>query len=156
MKRRKGNASLNWILSPLLPLALFVLLTVLLLATLLILKREVHHARRLHAESERRLTTRIEAQQALLAHLAGEMQELRDMPRPAAAAAISMNLTRRHQVLRLARNGEPAAQIAATLRLPLREVELLLKLRPRASAEPAETRNAGLPAKGAGASPIPD
>lgn len=133
----KGNFALHWILSPLLPLALFVLLTAFLMAALLIMKRESYQARRLGAEAEARLTARLEAQQALLAHLAGEMQELRDLPRPATAAAISMNLTRRHQVLRLARNGESAAQIAATLRIPLREVELLLKLRSRPSAEPS-------------------
>jgi DNA-binding NarL/FixJ family response regulator len=69
-----------------------------------------------------------ELQEVLVANLAAEVQQLRDAPRVQPAATISMNLTRRHQVLRLAKLGESAEAIAASLRTPLREVKLLLKV----------------------------
>jgi hypothetical protein len=40
----------------------------------------------------------------------------------------SLNLNKRTQVLRMSRRGEPAANIAASLSVPRREVELLLKI----------------------------
>jgi hypothetical protein len=40
----------------------------------------------------------------------------------------SVNLSKRSQVIRLSRRGEPIETIAATLGLPRREVELLLKV----------------------------
>jgi len=40
----------------------------------------------------------------------------------------SVNLSKRSQVIRLSRRGEPVETIAATLGLPQREVELLLKV----------------------------
>jgi hypothetical protein len=40
----------------------------------------------------------------------------------------SVNLSKRSQVIRLSRRGEPVETIAATLDLPRREVELLLKV----------------------------
>jgi DNA-binding NarL/FixJ family response regulator len=56
-----------------------------------------------------------------LAQRVGESQA----PRPAEPG---MNLTKRSQVLRLHRQGESSAHIAAVLHLPLAEVELVLKV----------------------------
>jgi hypothetical protein len=39
-----------------------------------------------------------------------------------------INLSRRSQALRLHRRGEPAGQIAATLKIPVQEVQLLIKV----------------------------
>ncbi len=46
----------------------------------------------------------------------------------------SVNLSKRSQVIRLSRRGEPPETIAATLNLPRREVELLLKVHSIANA----------------------
>jgi hypothetical protein len=119
---------MEWLFSPLVPLALFVLLTVLCLVTFLCLQREILRLGRAHREAEERMQGQSEAQRGLLSALAAELQELRDQPRPMAAATVSMNLTRRHQVLRMARAGESTAQIASTLQIPRREVELLLRM----------------------------
>lgn len=48
-------------------------------------------------------------------------------PAPALPSA-SINLTKRSQVLRMAKRGERSEQIAATLRVPQNEVDLLLKV----------------------------
>jgi hypothetical protein len=52
-------------------------------------------------------------------------------PRP------GMNISRRTQVLRMHRRGERPEQISAALRIPLNEVELLLKLSSQQSARVA-------------------
>src|ERR1700691_2303807 len=49
-------------------------------------------------------------------------------PGPRAPARRSVNLSKRSQVTRLSRRGEPVETIATTLGLPRREVELLLKV----------------------------
>ena len=47
---------------------------------------------------------------------------------PPMLPSASINLTKRSQVLRMAKRGERAEQIAATLRVPQNEVDLLLKV----------------------------
>ena len=49
-------------------------------------------------------------------------------PAPPMLPSASINLTKRSQVLRMAKRGERAEQIAATLRVPQNEVDLLLKV----------------------------
>ena len=49
-------------------------------------------------------------------------------PTPVAFSARSVNLTKRTQVLRMARRGESVPSIAAALEVPQGEVELVLKL----------------------------
>ncbi len=119
---------MNWILSPLLPLALFCGMTILFLGLYLSARREFSLLAAQFGKLQKQTAQQRELQEALLANLAAEVQQLRDAPRVQPAATISMNLTRRHQVLRLARQGESAEAIAASLRTPLREVELLLKV----------------------------
>jgi hypothetical protein len=60
--------------------------------------------------------------------------QVRDIGTQAPAAALGsgprsgLNLSKRSQVLRMHRKGDPQDQIAATLGVPLQEVELLIKV----------------------------
>jgi hypothetical protein len=63
--------------------------------------------------------------------LAGQVHDMQQTPAQAPAIAAprsGMNLAKRSQALRLHRHGNPAAQIAATLEIPVQEVELLIKV----------------------------
>lgn len=60
--------------------------------------------------------------------------EMRSAPPPSPAA---LNLSRRAQILRLARRGEGVPQIAAAVGVPRNEVELLLKITPWRDSLPA-------------------
>jgi hypothetical protein len=51
----------------------------------------------------------------------------------------SLNLNKRNQVIRMSRRGQPAAHIAASLSLPRKEVELLLKIHNLASQDAPQT-----------------
>jgi hypothetical protein len=57
-----------------------------------------------------------------------EAEERALSPAAPVVARRSVNLSKRSQVIRLSRRGEPVETIAATLNLPRREVELLLKV----------------------------
>jgi hypothetical protein len=68
-----------------------------------------------------------------LSLLSSRMQELERAPAPVSAPApamlrTGMNLNKRSQALRMARQGERSEQIASTLELPRQEVELLIKV----------------------------
>jgi hypothetical protein len=60
--------------------------------------------------------------------------QLRELPQQPPGAAASptpragLNLTKRSQVLRMHRKGDPPDQIAKTLEVPLQEVDLLIKV----------------------------
>jgi hypothetical protein len=65
--------------------------------------------------------------------LSDGLEEVRNVvkgaPEPSASAnALSLNLTKRAQALRMHRRGETIASIAAALQAPLNEIELLLKI----------------------------
>jgi DNA-binding NarL/FixJ family response regulator len=65
--------------------------------------------------------------------LGEQLHELKKSAEEAAATApanpgMSFNLSRRSQVLRMHRRGESPDQIAASLRMPKQEVDLLLKV----------------------------
>jgi len=73
----------------------------------------------------------IEVLQHKLDALEHELQELRRHGPPAAVPSLprpGFNLEKRSHALRMHRRGEPPAQIAGVLDLPLQEVELLLKV----------------------------
>jgi len=58
-----------------------------------------------------------------------ELEQRAQTPAPVPALPSgSINMTKRSQVLRMAKRGERAEQIAATLRVPQNEVDLLLKV----------------------------
>ncbi len=76
---------------------------------------------------------RAEALQLLRKELEGLAVQVHDIPPPQVVVSAQppksgLNLQRRSQALRLKRRGSSASQIAATLDLPLQEVELLLKV----------------------------
>lgn len=65
--------------------------------------------------------------------LAAELRELREQKLqnaagPLTARASGLDLTRRAQALRMHRRGDPPDQIAAMLKIPFQEVDLLLKV----------------------------
>lgn len=58
---------------------------------------------------------------------------------PPAPPRSGLNLNKRTQVIRMSRRGERAETIAASLNLPQREVELLLKIQSRVASSTQET-----------------
>jgi hypothetical protein len=98
-----------------------------------LLKRE-------NAELRRTFSTEVEGQQEVIVQLRMAVRRLEERPageapRPAAAEpahhpapALSLNLNKRSQALRMHRRGDPPEAIASALHLPRNEVELLLKV----------------------------
>jgi hypothetical protein len=95
---------------------------IVLLLVFLALKRELHELRSRVTRLD--FTIRLDAMNTRL-HEAEERVNAAGAPPPARR---SVNLSKRSQVIRLSRRGEPIETIAATLGLPRREVELLLKV----------------------------
>jgi len=64
--------------------------------------------------------------------LGAELREIRQQQTPIAVASTppkpGLNLTKRSQALRMHRRGDPPNRIAASLDIPLQEVDLLLKV----------------------------
>jgi hypothetical protein len=98
------------------------------LVVFLSLKRELHELRSRVTKLD--FTLRLDAMNTRL-HEAEERVSAPGAPPPARR---SMNLSKRSQVVRLSRRGEPVETIAATLGLPRREVELLLKVHQASAA----------------------
>jgi hypothetical protein len=94
----------------------------------LALKRELHELRSRLTRLD--FTLRLDAMNNRL----NEAEQRASIPAPPVPARRSVNLSKRGQVIRLSRRGEPAETIAATLGLPRREVELLLKVHKAAAA----------------------
>ena len=91
----------------------------------------------LRAASERANAGRGQWEAALAAirdstrELAARVDELEQRPVPAALPGppkAGLNLSKRSQALRMHRRGDPPAQIALALDIPLQEVDLLLKV----------------------------
>jgi hypothetical protein len=95
---------------------------IVLLLVFLALKRELHELRSRVTRLD--FTLRLDAMNTRLQE-AEERVNTAGSPVPARR---SVNLSKRSQVIRLSRRGEPIETIAATLGLPRREVELLLKV----------------------------
>jgi hypothetical protein len=73
----------------------------------------------------------MDALRSTLDGLAAQVHDLQQSPAPSAAATMQrsgLNLSKRSQALRLHRRGESPEQIAATLDLPLQQIELLIKV----------------------------
>jgi site-specific recombinase XerC len=127
----------DWILRP---IAQYALLTLALslagslalascLALFLSMKRELALVRRALTDSR-------DSAAASAATLAAELAALRqDAESPDAAfwTGQELNLTRRAQALRMQRRGESPATIAAALRAPRNEIDLLLKIQEMAN-----------------------
>jgi hypothetical protein len=98
------------------------------LAVFLSLKRELHKLRSRVTRLD--FTLRLDAMNTRL----NEAEERASTPVVLSPARRSVNLSRRSQVIRLWRRGEPIETIAMTLGLPRREVELLLKVQQASAA----------------------
>jgi len=115
---------LDWILSPLTLYAFLALTLIGCLVLFLTMKWEIALVRRSFTASR-------DAARAAEATLAADLAALRQDTETTDAASLTgqeLNLTRRAQALRMQRRGESPATIAAALRLPRNEVDLLLKL----------------------------
>jgi hypothetical protein len=95
---------------------------IVLVLVFLALKRELHELRSRVTRLD--FTLRLDAMNTRLR----EAEERASVPGVPVPARRSVNLSKRGQVIRLSRRGEPVDTIAATLGLPRREVELLLKV----------------------------
>ena len=115
---------LDWILSP---IALYTFLALALCGCLMLflsVKKEIARVRRSFAEGRDSAAASAAALAAELAALRQEMESAETAP----LTGQSLNLTRRTQALRMQRRGESPATIAAALRLPRNEIDLLLKM----------------------------
>ena len=73
----------------------------------------------------------IQAMRQTIEALAAQVQDVQQQPRVTVAAGLpkpGLNLTKRSQALRMHRRGDSPDQIAATLEIPLQEVDLLIKV----------------------------
>ena len=115
------------------PLAPYILLALAATAGLFLfgsLEREIRQLKsRLRRQPQAEVVSQEEFQIRLqrLNERLQEAEERSSMPVPAPVTQ-SLNLNKRTQALRMSRRGAPANKIAATLNLPRREVELLLKI----------------------------
>ncbi len=120
-------------MTPMLPLALLcgVALAAVALSCLVLLRartlvlaaeRSAHTARQENEAAMDALRERLEG-------LSGQINELRREPALAAGAPRpGLNLSKRSQALRMHRRGDPPEQIAASLEIPLQELDLLVKV----------------------------
>jgi hypothetical protein len=116
---------LDWILTPIAQHEFLALALVGCLALILSLQRQI-------AQLRRSLTESRDSAAASAATLAAGLAALRRDAESAEAGSLTgqeLNLTRRAQALRMERRGESPATIAAALRLPRNEIELLLKIK---------------------------
>lgn len=97
--------------------------SILCLVVFLSLKREIQNLRVRIARQD--LAGRLDAMNERI-HSAEERSNTLSLPQ--ISQKRSLNVSKRSQVIRLSRRGEPVETIAATLGLPRREVELLIKV----------------------------
>jgi hypothetical protein len=130
---------LDWILSPMAQYTFLALALAGCLALFVSMKREIAQVRLSARESNDAATSSAAAMTAeLAAELTAELAVIRkDMEtiEPVSLTGQELNLTRRAQALRMRRRGESPATIAAALRVPRNEIDLLLKLETMARGE---------------------
>lgn len=118
-------------LIPLAPFMLIAINSVLCLFFFLCLE---HEMRILQLRWKRRQVAQESATGELKVQMAGLSARVRDaenragVPVPPTPPRSGLNLNKRSQAIRMSRRGEQAEKIAASLNLPQREVELLLKV----------------------------
>ena len=116
---------------PLAPYALLAVGCIFGLFFLLSFEKEVHRlkSRLARRQAEDNATTRdLKLQFLQLSQRLRDAEERTGIPIAPQLPKTSLNLNKRTQVLRMSRRGERAENIAASLSLPRREVELLLKI----------------------------
>lgn len=120
---------IDWILNPLVLCVFLALALIGCLALFLSMKLEIAVVRRSFNRSN-------ESVAASTATLATELATLREeigSTEATFSTGQELNLTRRAQALRMQNSGESPATIAAALRVPRNEIDLLLKLQRLAS-----------------------
>jgi hypothetical protein len=119
-----------WILSPLTLGALAAALAVALIACFALYfavkaEIEIRALRRRFEESESAAAVRLGETELAIGRLRAGMVKAGEQP---PVLLPSLNLTRRAQAVRMHQRGEPAATIAAALKAPRNEIELLIRL----------------------------
>lgn len=122
----------------LIPLAPYLLLGLVSIAGLFIaasFDKEIRHLKSALRPAHPNLVTHEELQATLNDFNArlSEAEERASSPAQAKAVGPSLNLNKRNQVLRMSRRGAATDSIAASLCVPRKEVELLLKIHRLAS-----------------------
>lgn len=119
---------LTWLSNPLTWLAVLAVAMICALVLFVSLKCEIAAARRLARQ------TAASAEQ-LRASMSAELAAIRETPPVVQEVVVAapvvgegLNLTRRAAALRMEKRGETVSTIAAALRVPQNEIELLLKL----------------------------
>jgi len=118
----------------LIPLAPFVLVginTVLFGSLILCLEHEIRIMKlrwKRGQSAQESVTQKLKAQVAELSARMLDTEERSGVLVPPIPPKSGLNLNKRSQVIRMSRRGEQAGKIAASLNLPQREVELLLKV----------------------------
>jgi hypothetical protein len=122
---------IDWILNSLIhnPAAQYTLVALalalaVLLAVYVFLKREIGRLRRSVKENGEAATSTAATMTAELAVLRKNVETIE----PISFQGQELNLTRRMQALRMRRRGELPSTIAAALRVPRNEIDLLLKI----------------------------
>jgi hypothetical protein len=87
-----------------------------------------HRARAGQEQCEAVLESLRESQNSLAAELREIRQQQTPIAVPSTLPKFGLNLTKRSQALRMHRRGDPPDRIAASLEIPLQEVDLLLKV----------------------------
>lgn len=122
---------LEHILLPLAPYILIALNSVLCLVFFLCLENEIRLLKKGAGRPERGKDRMVQGIQGRLDDL---IERVRDAEERAGIVVIppspsaSLNLNKRTQIIRMSRRGEPAETISASLSVPRKEVELLLKV----------------------------
>ena len=122
---------LEWILHPGLQFGLLGAGLTLCLYLFSTLKCELGIQEKRRKEGQTALAEAIAAVRASLDEVRAEVLEMKEqtgMLVPPSPAKSGLNLSKRGQVLQMYRRGQPPAQIAASLSLPLTEIELLIKV----------------------------
>ena len=122
---------LEWILHPAVQCGLEAAGLSVCLYLFLLVKRELRAAELRLGERQRVLEESAAQARETMRNLErgfGELQDRTGLLVPPAPAPSGLNLGKRGQVLRMFRRGESPARISASLALPRREVELVVKV----------------------------
>jgi hypothetical protein len=118
--------SLNWIMNPAAQYAALALALFSCLAVFLSIKREMARIRKLAENSSGGLKDTV---QVLSAEVKGIQETVKTVvPGVWPAPSYELSLNKRANALRMHRRGESSASIAAALRTPQNEIDLLLKV----------------------------
>ena len=122
---------LEWIMQPGIQYGVMGLGLSFCLYLFLMLKREIRTLQKRAQARERALTEGLAAMRAVLDGVRGQVRDIQEqtgMLVAPAPAQSGLNLSKRGQVLQMHRRGQAPEQIAASLGLPLTEINLLIKV----------------------------